>query len=75
MVVIISIHLATQKAVKKCDSKIKEVNHLGPHEVENQQDETILPEVESQKDNQHEDESKEDVPAAGIETTKRVVDI
>ena len=74
MVVIILIHLATQKAVKKRNSKIEEVN-LVAHEVENHQDETILPEVESQKDNQHEDESKEDVPAAGIETTKRVVDI
>ncbi len=74
MVVIILIHLATQKAVKKRNSKIEEVN-LVAHEVENQLDETILPEVESQKDNQHEDESKEDVPAAEIETTKRVVDI
>ena len=74
MVVIILIHLATQKAVKKRNSKIEEVN-LVAHEVENHQDETILPEVESQKDNQHEDESKEDVPAAEIETTKRVDDI
>ena len=74
MVVIILIHLATQKAVKKRNSKIEEVN-LVAHEVENHQDETILPEVESQKDKQHEDESKEDVPAAEIETTKRVVDI
>ena len=72
---LIRIGYIVQRAVKKRDSKTEEVNHPGPHEEENHQDETILHEVESQKDNQHEDESKEDVPAAEIETTKRVVDI